>query len=65
MEPDDEAAVSEITILPDGRVFVLGASRQVLEVLETVNPEDTVIRRRLKRAAGSQPCQIQGQIRTK
>ena len=33
MESDDETAMSEITILPDGRVFVLGASLQVLEIL--------------------------------
>lgn len=48
MEPDDETAVSEITIQPDGRVFVLGASRQVLEILGVLNPEDVMLQRRLQ-----------------
>jgi hypothetical protein len=51
MEADDDA-VSEITILPDGRVFVLGASRQVLEILETLSPEDAALKQRLKYAGG-------------
>lgn len=48
MEPDEETALSEITILPDGRVFVLGASRQVLEILEVLSPEDAALKQRLK-----------------
>jgi hypothetical protein len=39
-EPADETLISQITIQPDGRVYVFGASRQVLEVLEAVNPID-------------------------
>jgi hypothetical protein len=50
MEPDDETAISEITILPDGRVFVLGASLQVLEILEVLSPEDAALKKRLKHA---------------
>ena len=50
MESDDETAMSEITILPDGRVFVLGASLQVLEILEVLSPEDAALKERLKHA---------------
>jgi hypothetical protein len=52
MEPDDETAISDITILPDGRIFVLGASRQVLEILEVLSPEDAGLKQRLKRTGG-------------
>ncbi len=54
MEPDDETAVSEITILQDGRVFVLGASRQVLEILEVLSPEDAGLKQRLEHAGGEE-----------
>src|SRR5881394_2734679 len=37
---DDETSMTELTIDPDGRVFVFGASRGVLEVLETLDPHD-------------------------
>jgi hypothetical protein len=30
--------ISEITILPDGRVYVLGLSAEILNVLEGVGP---------------------------
>lgn len=50
MEPDEETALSEITILPDGRVFVLGASLQVLEILEVLSPDDAALKQRLKQA---------------
>jgi hypothetical protein len=39
-ELSDETLISQITIQPDGRVYVFGASREVLEVLEAVNPID-------------------------
>jgi hypothetical protein len=55
MEVDDESAVSEITILPDGRVFVLGASRQVLEILDVLNPKDAGLKQRLERAGSGAP----------
>jgi len=48
MQPDDETAVSEITILPEGRIFGLGASRPVLEILATLGPEDAGLKRRLE-----------------
>lgn len=37
---EDETAITEITIQPDGRVYVFGTSRQVLEVLENLHPND-------------------------
>lgn len=46
-EDDDETAISEITILPDGRVYVLGASQQVLQTLEVISPNDAVLKQRL------------------
>lgn len=56
MEPDHQTAVSEITILPDGRVFVLGASRELLEVLAVLNPEDAGLRQRLEYADITGAC---------
>ncbi|HEY8749708.1 MAG TPA: hypothetical protein VIM11_17125 [Tepidisphaeraceae bacterium] len=38
--PDDETSITEITIQPDGRIYVFGTSRQVLEVLQVLNPGD-------------------------
>lgn len=55
MQPDDETAVSEITILPDGRIFVLGASRPVLEILAVLGPEDAGLKRRLEHL-GAREC---------
>ena len=45
----DETLISQITIQPDGRVYVFGASRDVLEVLESVNPIDRRVSRLLQR----------------
>ncbi len=36
----DETTITEITIQPDGRIYVFGTSRQVLEVLEDLGPTD-------------------------
>lgn len=44
----DETAVSEITLLPDGRVYVFGMSRQLLEVLETMGVRDPRVRALLR-----------------
>jgi hypothetical protein len=37
---DDDVPLTEITIQPDGRVYVQGLSREVLEVLVTLQPDD-------------------------
>lgn len=38
MQTTDETAITEITIEPDGRIFVFGMSREVLELLATICP---------------------------
>lgn len=38
---------AELTIAPDGRVFVFGTSRPILEVLESLQPQDQRLRRLL------------------
>ena len=45
MPDNDETSVSEITILPDGRIYVFGMSRQVLEVIESFQVDDPRIDR--------------------
>jgi hypothetical protein len=52
----DETDVSEITIQPDGRIYVFGASRQVLELLETLNPVDRKLQRVLEVTRRGKPC---------
>ena len=48
MAADDETAITDIELLPDGRIFVFGASRQVLELLRDLeNPSDSIIAARL------------------
>ena len=44
---DDETTITEITIEPDGRVYVFGTSRQVLDVLERLCPGDAQLGRLL------------------
>jgi hypothetical protein len=45
---DDEPPTTEITILPDGRICVFGASRQVLEALDQAGLSDAALRARLE-----------------
>lgn len=45
----DARGVSEITILPDGRLYVLGLSEAVLELLEAAGPWDGLSSRRPRR----------------
>jgi hypothetical protein len=45
MTEDLETAISEITILPDGRVYVFGLSRQILEVLQSFPTDDARLHR--------------------
>jgi len=35
---EDETTLTEITIQPDGRVYIFGTSRQVLDILVDLNP---------------------------
>jgi hypothetical protein len=45
---DDETHTTEITIQPDGRVYVFGTSRQVLGLLNDLRPNDASLQRRLQ-----------------
>jgi hypothetical protein len=36
---EDETRITEITLQPDGRVYVFGTSREVLEILELLDPQ--------------------------
>jgi hypothetical protein len=58
-EAVDESAESEITILPDGRVFAFGITRPLAAVLATIPTADERTRRRLERigrlSAGPRP----------
>jgi hypothetical protein len=58
-ETVDESAESEITILPDGRVFAFGITGPIAAVLATIPVADERTRRLLERigrlGAGSRP----------
>ena len=41
---EDETDITEIAIQPDGRVYVFGASRGILDVLAVLCPEDLKLR---------------------
>ena len=45
---EDETAITDIRIAPDGRVFVFGASGQVLEMLSDLGWGDDNLQARLK-----------------
>lgn len=49
-----EPATTEITIAPDGRVFIFGLSRAVLEIAQSLSPNDARLARRLARVAASE-----------
>ena len=44
---DDETRVSEITILPDGRICIFGMSRQLLEILDEWDLRGPDVRQRV------------------
>ena len=44
---EDDSSISEINILPDGRVCLFGASQQVLEVLDAIPLGDPALRNRI------------------
>jgi hypothetical protein len=46
--PDENAPLTEITIQPDGRIYVQGLSREVLELLATLQPDDPHVSRLLQ-----------------
>ncbi len=58
MSDEEDASISEINILPDGRVCLFGASQQVLEVLDAIPLGDPALRTRIDclHAAESAPA---------
>ena len=46
---EDETDLTEITIQPDGRIYVFGASRQVVQMLWKLSPADQRLPRLLSR----------------
>jgi hypothetical protein len=47
LKADEETSISELTIAPDGRVFIFGASRQVLQLFDDLNLGDPALKRRI------------------
>jgi hypothetical protein len=46
---EDETNMTEITIQPDGRVYIFGTSRQVLDILVDLDPRSSKLRSLLNR----------------
>jgi hypothetical protein len=47
---DDETNITDIELLPDGRIFIFGASSEVLEVLSQLqNTADPAVAARLEK----------------
>ena len=46
MQAEDETNITELSFLPDGRVCVFGMSREVLDLLGSLNLGDPVLDRR-------------------
>jgi hypothetical protein len=44
---DEETTISEISITPDGRIYVFGASYEVLKIIEGMAAGDSDLRRRV------------------
>jgi hypothetical protein len=45
---EDESAISEISIAADGRMYVFGASPQILEIMAILNERDAALRQRVE-----------------
>ena len=46
---DEESAITEITIAPDGRIFVFGLSRPVIDILDRLHPNDSRLKQLVHR----------------
>lgn len=58
----DQDRMTEITIAPDGRVFVFGLSQPVLQILRELNPADRRVRQ-LCTAMSSETTSPNGMIK--
>lgn len=47
MQADDETSITDIEIGPDGRIYIFGASREILELLQDLGFADEHLRVRL------------------
>ena len=45
----DETHVTELTIAPDGRIYIFGTSRQILDVVRSLRPSEATAKRLLAR----------------
>jgi len=45
---EGESSISEISILPDGRLCIFGTSIQILELLDAIPLGDPALQRRIK-----------------
>lgn len=52
---DEETAITEITFLPDGRLCLFGASREILELMGSLQLGDTSLDSRLAALRTTQP----------
>jgi hypothetical protein len=59
---EDESSITDITILPDGRIYLFGASAAVLEMLCDIPLHDPALRRRMDHLGGAEagPCPVAG-----
>jgi hypothetical protein len=71
MRSMDESAITEITIGTDGQIYVFGLSREILEVLSGLCPNDPAIQQRIERlsvlasdAAGRRSAESTGETET-
>ena len=59
VERDDETNITEITIQPDGRIYVFGLSRQVLQILENLHPGEAHLVQLLARMRSVEPAAVE------
>ena len=59
VEVDEETNITEITIRPDGRIYVFGLSRQVLQILENLRPGEPHLAGVLAHVRAVEPATIQ------
>jgi hypothetical protein len=52
---DEETSMTEITFLPDGRLCLFGASREILELMDSLQLGDTSLDSRLASLRTTQP----------
>jgi hypothetical protein len=53
---EDDSSISEINILPDGRVCLFGVSQQVLEMLDSISLGDPALRNRIDSLRTGEMC---------